>query len=139
MSEMRADLIAPCGMNCRLCIGFIREKNKCSGCRSTGDTNKAHLSTCVIRKCTNLVACESDYCYACDKIPCRRMRQLDMRYKTKYHMSMLENLAYIKENGMAAFLKREEERWACPKCGGIVSVHREECPTCGHVVFESEA
>ena len=131
MSEMRADLIAPCGMNCRLCIGFVRKKNKCSGCREAGESNQAHLSTCIIRKCEALAGCESGFCYECEKFPCRRMRQLDIRYKTKYHMSMLDNLAYIRDNGMQAFLEREEARWKCPSCGGVVSVHRTECPACG--------
>jgi hypothetical protein len=138
MPEMTAELIAPCGMNCRLCIGFVRKRNKCAGCRSIPDANKAHLSTCVIRKCAELTGNQSGYCYECEKFPCRRMRQLDTRYKTKYHMSMLDNLAYIRDNGMPAFLGREEERWKCPSCGGVVSVHRAECPACGQVIFEQE-
>jgi hypothetical protein len=26
-------LIAPCGMNCGVCMAYLREKNKCPGCR----------------------------------------------------------------------------------------------------------
>ena len=36
-------LIAPCGMNCRLCLGQIREKNTCPGCRSVDNQNIARL------------------------------------------------------------------------------------------------
>ena len=25
--------IAPCGMNCSICRGYLRKKNKCLGCR----------------------------------------------------------------------------------------------------------
>ena len=136
MSEMRAERIAPCGMNCRLCIGFIREKKPCAGCNGD-DTNKPyHCVVCKIKNCEGIQTVPSGLCDACEK-KCRRLKDLDKRYKMKYHMSMLENLAYIKENGMPAFLKREEERWTCPACSGIVSVHRNECPACGHVVFES--
>lgn len=28
-------LIAPCGMNCGTCIAYLRDKNKCPGCRIT--------------------------------------------------------------------------------------------------------
>jgi hypothetical protein len=28
-------LIAPCGMNCRICAAFLRVKNKCLGCRGS--------------------------------------------------------------------------------------------------------
>ena len=30
---MKSELIAPCGMNCGICYGYLREKNKCPGCR----------------------------------------------------------------------------------------------------------
>ncbi len=30
-------LIAPCGMNCGTCLGYLREKNKCVGCRLKSD------------------------------------------------------------------------------------------------------
>ena len=35
--------------------------------------------------------------------------QGDKRYRTKYHMSMIENLESIKEQGMEQFLIQEEE------------------------------
>ena len=137
MCEMRADLIAPCGMNCRLCIAFTRKKKPCAGCNGD-DTNKPyHCVVCTIKKCESVQASPSGLCTDCEKT-CRRLKDLDKRYRAKYHMSMLENLSYIKENGMEAFLKREEERWSCPECGRIVSVHRDECPSCGHVVFEAD-
>ena len=46
-------LIAPCGMNCCVCMAYLREKNKCPGCRGT-DVNKpitrvrCKLKTCEI-------------------------------------------------------------------------------------------
>ncbi|MDD5456566.1 MAG: hypothetical protein PHV30_05985 [Candidatus Margulisbacteria bacterium] len=32
---MKPALIAPCGMNCAICLGYLREKNKCPGCSET--------------------------------------------------------------------------------------------------------
>ena len=32
MITIPINLIAPCGMNCILCWGYIREKNRCPGC-----------------------------------------------------------------------------------------------------------
>lgn len=29
----KISLIAPCGMNCSICMAYLREKNKCPGCR----------------------------------------------------------------------------------------------------------
>lgn len=70
------------------------------------------------------------FCYNCSDYPCRRLNQLDTRYRAKYHMSEIENLEYIKELGMEEFLRHEEVRWTCRKCGSIVCIHREVCSTC---------
>jgi len=129
---MRADLIAPCGMNCRLCLGFQREKNHCSGCRNEQDISyrTSGSASCVIKNCPVIKGDPSGFCFKCEKYPCKRLRDLDKRYRTKYHMSMVENLENIKKEGIDAFLQREEQRWTCPACGGIVCVHRAECPAC---------
>ncbi len=134
MSEMRADLIAPCGMNCRLCYAFIRSKNPCAGCRGSDAGKPKYCVICKIVDCETVRNSASGFCYECEKT-CQRLRQLDKRYRGKYRMSMLENLAYIKENGMEAFLKREEARWKCPSCAGVLSVHRDDCPTCGAPLY----
>jgi len=31
MIEMGKEFIAPCGMNCRLCMAYQRDKNQCKG------------------------------------------------------------------------------------------------------------
>ncbi len=33
-------LIAACGMNCGLCIGYLRDKNSCGGCFKIDDKYK---------------------------------------------------------------------------------------------------
>ena len=63
--------------------------------------------------------------------PRRRLKQLDKRYRTKYHMSMLDNLAAIKTDGIRAFVQSERERWSCKTCGGTVDVHHYRCSVCG--------
>jgi uncharacterized OB-fold protein len=47
-------------------------------------------------------------------------------------MSMLENLASIRELGLERFVAAERERWRCPECGVVVCVHRPSCLYCGH-------
>ena len=134
---MREDLIAPCGMNCRLCISYQRTKNSCKGCRNMDEiiyvTKGSRL--CVIKHCPNLKN-ESKYCYECDIFPCKRLKDLDKRYRTKYHMSMIENLVNICNDGMPLFLEKEEQRWKCPQCSTIVCVHKRNCLTCGSLIFE---
>lgn len=45
-------------------------------------------------------------------------------------MSMVENLREIKEKGMKKFLENQEEKYAYPECGDVVSVHDGKCYTC---------
>jgi predicted RNA-binding Zn-ribbon protein involved in translation (DUF1610 family) len=47
----------------------------------------------------------------------------------------MENLVFIQENGIDAFLENEEKRWNCPKCGNIVSVHYDVCKKCKNEYF----
>ncbi len=126
--------IAPCGMNCGLCIskqskkynlnnkGF--KKTYCSGCLSSGiKCNLKHY-------CDRLDRGLLRYCYECNQYPCSKLKALDKRYRTKYHMSMLENLEFIKAHGIQEFLKKEQDKWQCPKCGRLICCHNGLCLSC---------
>ncbi|MGV8084521.1 MAG: DUF3795 domain-containing protein [Coriobacteriia bacterium] len=131
--DLAPALIAPCGMNCGLCMCHLREKNTCEGCRA-GDEGKAKsVLACTIRGCEKRHREASDFCAECEKLPCPRLRRLDARYRAKYRMSMLENLGKIGDVGVEAFVESERERWTCPECGGIQCVHTDGCIYCGHV------
>jgi hypothetical protein len=124
-------LIAACGMNCGLCIGYLREKKPCGGCFKKDDLNKPNVCrSCAIVNCGFLTTTESGFCYDCDKFPCSRLKQLDKRYRTKYSMSMIDNLHFIRANGMERFLENEQTRWTCDVCGSGISVHRDFCLNC---------
>jgi len=125
-------LIAPCGMNCGICLGFLRDKNKCPGCRNMGENKPGYCKKCIIKNCELLAKTESNFCYDCEKYPCPRLKRLDKRYRTKYYMSMLENLSNIQKLGLEEFVALEQQRWACPKCGGTICVHRGFCLACAN-------
>src|SRR3989339_879545 len=130
--KMNPLLIAPCGMNCGICLAYLRDKNKCPGCRSKLNKLKSKsCARCVIARCPKLKKCGYKYCFSCGIMPCARLKHLDKRYRTNYGMSMLDNLAYIKRSGIKSFVKKEIKRWACKKCGGTVCVHRGYCFACG--------
>jgi hypothetical protein len=46
---------------------------------------------------------------------------------------MLDNLEAINDAGIEACVASDQERWACPGCGGLQCVHTLECVYCGHV------
>ncbi len=132
---MKENLIAPCGMNCSICIAYqFRDKdlNKqgfrkkyCPGCIPRGE-NCTHMGA----KCELLGKGKVRFCYECEVFPCKRLKSLDKRYVTKYQMSMIENLEFIKKYGMERFLKKEEEKWRCTECGDVKCCHNGLCLNC---------
>ncbi|HSW58460.1 MAG TPA: DUF3795 domain-containing protein [Dehalococcoidales bacterium] len=132
---MNEQLIAPCGMNCGLCISYQAEKydlkskgfNRrfCAGCRPRGKN-----CTFMESHCARLAGGRVKFCYECPDFPCRRLEALDKRYRTKYHLSMIENLKHIRLNGMESFLLQEEAKWRCGQCGGTICCHNGLCLNC---------
>ena len=126
------ELIAPCGMNCGTCVAFFgytmegkERKHICLGCRF-----RARPCAFVKEKCRKLATNQIEYCFECLDFPCANLRTLDGRYRKQYGKSTIENLDYIKENGIEKFLKHEQKRWKCPSCGGTICVHNKTCYTC---------
>jgi len=129
----KQELIAPCGMNCGICIGYFgysmdgnKRKITCEGCRIR-NKNCAF----IIKRCEILSNKEIDFCFECKDFPCENLKKLDTRYRTRFNMSMIENLKYIEKNGISKFIENEVERWKCPKCGGVICVHNGKCYDCG--------
>lgn len=122
-------MIAPCGMNCGLCYAHLRDQKRCPGCYQEDPNKPKYCIKCSIKNCPNLPA--SEYCSACNLFPCRRLKQFDKRYVTKYKMSPIENLKRINNIGIEAFIEGEIERWACSHCGNTICVHYASCKVCG--------
>src|SRR5512135_2790233 len=105
------ELVAPCGMNCGVCKaylayvhGVLRQRKKvshCAGCRPRAK-NCYIKRGCETKKLTHG---EIQSCSQCDVMPCEKLAHLDRRYRTRYGMSMVENLKTLKEKGMAEFLR----------------------------------
>jgi hypothetical protein len=124
------EMIAPCGINCGTCIAFLRSRNRCGGCRRDTENLPVSRQRCIIRNCERRDATASKQCYECELFPCKRLKQLDKRYSTKYHQSLIQNLVTIRESGMKKFLANEARKWTCTNCGATLCVHRENCPGC---------
>lgn len=129
------DLIAPCGMNCRLCWGYVRERNPCPGCLRIDpepSRKSEYRNSCIIKNCEYIARSGKKYCSVkCVHFPCTRLKQLDKRYRTKYGMSMIENLKMITDLGIRQFIRHQKEKWICRECGQLLSVHKSICQSCG--------
>ena len=128
--------VAPCGMNCSVCAAYLREKNKCPGCRLFNASEPVTIARCKIKNCEVIQKDKAEFCFDCDNFPCRNLNHLDKRYQTKYNMSMVENLEYIKNEGVEKFLENEDVRWTCSECGGTICVHKGYCYNCGKIYWE---
>ena len=135
------ELIAPCGMNCGICIAFFgytmngkKRTHVCNGCRSKHVvhtlTLDKHLCAFLKKHCEKLKQNQIKYCFECPDFPCEKLQTLDKSYQTKYGMSTIDNLRFIQTHGIQQFLANEQERWKCPTCGGIICVHTKICYTC---------
>ena len=132
---MTEELIAPCGMNCGLCVSYQAmrcdinkpgfNKRYCPGCIPRGKNCTFMRSHCQ-RVGKGLVR----FCFECADFPCQRLKALDKRYRDQYHMSMIGNLEYIKTHGMACFLEEQAAKWKCPACGGTICCHNGLCLNC---------
>jgi hypothetical protein len=129
---MSAALIAPCGMNCRLCRAYGRDRNACPGCRGDDSLKPKTRVLCRIKTCGKIARGGARYCFRCDSFPCDRLNSLDKRYRTRYGMSMIDNLRSIGQLGIRRFLENEKRRWACPECGEVICVHEPQCLSCGY-------
>jgi len=128
-----SDLIAPCGMNCGICSAYLafaegiprKIATHCTGCRIR-NKKCAYLKG----QCPGLREGNPQYCFACTEFPCHRLQSLDRRYRTRYGMSMIDNLREIQEKGMDIFLANQREKYRCPACGGTICVHNRKCYRC---------
>jgi hypothetical protein len=114
-------LIAPCGMNCGICMAYLREHNPCTGCRDTEQEKHKAIAQCFMRVCTRRTG---KFCCHCPEFPCDRLRRLDKCYRTKYGMSEIENLEFIRKHGIRKFVASERKRWVSEK--GVLCVHNKQ-------------
>jgi hypothetical protein len=118
---MNSKLIAPCGMNCNLCVAFLRDERKCPGC-------KERKRNCIIRKCEKLKKSKQRFCSVkCKIFPCARLKRLDKRYRTNYDFSMIDNLNFIKDKGVSKFIKDQKKKYKTKE--GIICIHNKKVYT----------
>jgi hypothetical protein len=137
------DLVAPCGMYCALCSGYLAlqndVKNKgirmpyCQGCRSR-NKKCAFLK----KRCSLLLNRTVAFCYECNDFPCEPLKHLDTRYRMLFKTSFIENLQCIEKKGIRQFLDEQEKKWRCPTCGGLLCCHNGLCFHCDIVELKQK-
>ena len=119
------DLVAPCGLCCRECTGFLDAK--CGGCRSNQGLSKEFRKYCRIYKCSENKGLK--LCLDCNDFPCRFFEFFGFP-GGYWFLDNLNNMRQIKKQGIVKFLEMElkwlEGRKECAKEKGI-----NRCDVCG--------
>jgi hypothetical protein len=133
--DINKELIAPCGMNCGICSAYLayshhipKKKGKISHCIGCRPRNKQ----CAFLKkgCEILKNNKIDFCYKCRKFPCDNLKRIVKSYIRRYNYSVIDNLIFIKENGLDEFMLKEENQHRCTQCGDTICVHNKKCYSC---------
>lgn len=105
----------------------------CDGCLSHGEI-AAHCQKCSIKICA-ANKLNVPHCSDCEELPCYRITDMintGLLHRSEY----LANLAKIREMGVQKWVKYEEERWRCPRCGLAMSWYDAKCVGCGEARSE---
>jgi len=152
------NLVGRCGIYCGSCIIYraykdseqlrqrVAEREKCraedvrcEGCQTVltdGWESKEWGKNCKIVQC--LEARGVEFCNECDTYPdCENFRKL-ANHSLKYGESLDDNLKKIKTGKVEEWLKEEEKKWSCHRCGKPTSRHLEECHWCGEKIETKE-
>lgn len=121
-------MFAPCGMNCLVCYKHCSHKKPCPGCFNSDLGKPEHCRKCKIKDCAKGKG--TSYCFECADYPCRLIKNLEKSYNKRYQVSLMENSGFVRQNGLKAFLESQKEKYTCPKCGGVISIHDGECVEC---------
>jgi len=133
--RLTQELIAPCGMNCGVCMRYLATtrglyKNKrTAGC--TGCLPRNRKCSRIKGSCKLLRENKIRFCFECSDFPCEKLKTLNRRYTTRYSTSLIDNLRDIQTKGLDGWLREEEIKWKCANCGGTVSIHDRKCYDCG--------
>ena len=60
-TELSHRMIAACGINCTLCLGFQWKRNKCDGCWAPENRKRHHCAVCRIKNCELLLQTDSKF------------------------------------------------------------------------------
>jgi hypothetical protein len=108
-----------------LCLGFQREKNKCSGCIVQGSrpANKRSIANCTEKQRFDQTM------QRLLEIP-MQANSLKKRYLSNYGESLIDNFQQIDLKDLDLFLLDSEKAWTCYECGNLLTAHRPECLHC---------
>jgi len=127
--KIDASFFSPCGMNCMLCQGHLKERKACPGCLGPDEHKPDRCKNCAIKTCAHKAGVT--YCHRCREFPCRSIKNLERSYTRRYRVSLIDNSRWVERKGIEAFQKSEKKKWTCGFCKGVINLHDGVCSECG--------
>ncbi len=146
MTEVKKELLAPCGLYCGVCAIYIahRDNNpkfkkllvkvypftsspdeiQCTGCFSDGVVFSV-CKTCPIKDCTIKKGIEG--CHQCDDWPCKMINNFPIPVGKKV---IQRAIPQWRELGTEKWVEEEEKRYICPECGNKLFRGAKRCNKC---------
>ena len=128
IEDINTVMFAPCGMNCMVCYKHCYHKKPCDGCLNSDKGKPEHCRKCKIKEC--VIKKSLSYCFECSEFPCELIKNLEKSYNKRYRVSLMGNNRFVQTFGLERFMAQQKEKYTCPKCGGIISIHDGECSEC---------
>ena len=151
MKQDATQMVGICGLYCGTCPNYLayRENDveelqkisqkldipvgeiRCDGCLSG-----RVLSYCVdcrhgFRRCVREK--KVTWCFQCAEFPCKRLKDfLDVHIVDgiSHHAHVIDDLQYMKEQGIEKWVEIQERSGCCPECGKRLYWFAQECPKC---------
>ena len=130
--KIETEMFAPCGMNCMVCYKHChtkKTKQPCGGCMVESKGKPEHCRKCKIKDCVQSKGIT--YCYECSDFPCKLIKNLEKSYNKRYRESLIENSRIVMQKGIPHLMEAHIQKYACPECGSIISLHDKVCTECG--------
>ena len=118
-----------CGLFCGTCQMFPEH---CDGCLS--DRVFSYCVQCRhgFRDCAK--EHQVTWCWECTAFPCERLEGFSKEHIVNgicHHEHVIEDLQYMKEHGVEAWVQMQEQTNRCSACGTLMHWFEPNCQKCG--------
>jgi len=126
--QLDSNVIGFCGVFCGGCPSY--HAMNCHGCRSEVK-NQKRISKW---KCRKRLCCLEKKVYSCGNcseiLGCKIRKPLITSYIQKYKLDLDQNAKNLATTGADKWLIEQIAKYACSKCGGVISPYDLHCIQC---------
>ena len=118
-----------CGLFCGTCQMFPEH---CDGCLSDRVFSYCVQCSHGFRDCAK--EHQVTWCWQCSAFPCERLEEFSKEHIVNgicHHAHVIEDLQYMKDHGVEAWVRQQEQTHRCPTCGTLMLWFESACQKCG--------